>query len=423
MDNFDDGEFYDTVEEAEAAPASAEAADHDDWDEVITGDEDEEQGSDSEANEEEADGEEVSNESQVANLEEKEEDSESDEEEDDKGNEGDKSEDEESDDSESPTTDVEADANFDAGKMVKAFAGNEELSISQNTTFKQKVGGKHEIVTLQELQDNYSGQVHFDKKFEELSVKEQQHSAKADQFEQELDLISGHLKDTRQGIESALKGETDIRDAVSNLVDLMEMDVYDFNKALFNAVAEDVYSLAAMDEGSQRAYWAEKKNDHLVKRQENRETAFRGREAQRESAERMANFRQTHNLTEDQYSQGMSELSSLGYTDVSPEQVASYIETVPFAEAASELLSPYQDRLSDDKFNSGMQDLTSALKEGDLTEEEAKLFLIETFEVKKHVETLNRRSPGAKQAPLKKAKSSDSVESFDDYEEDHGSYY
>ena len=74
MDNFDDGEFYDTVEEAEAAPTSVEAADHDDWDEVITGDEDEEQGSDSEANEEEADGEEVSNESQVANREEKEED-------------------------------------------------------------------------------------------------------------------------------------------------------------------------------------------------------------------------------------------------------------------------------------------------------------------------------------------------------------
>lgn len=427
LDTFEEGNYY---EDASEVPTEAgEVADHDDWDEVITEDpdgSDSEQESSKEDGQEEEAGEEVDQDSQVNNLDEKEEGETKDEEKDDKGDEGDKEEDEGSEDSESDDTSAETDADFDAGKMVKAFAGNQALEIPENATFRQKVAGKNEIVTLQELRDNYSGKVHWERRFEEANEREAALNAKSEQFEQELDLISSHLMTTRKGIEEGLAGTGDIREAVNYLVDLMNIDVYDFNKALHEAVATDVYNLATMEEGAQRAWWAEKKNDHLVKKQENLNKQYSERQAQMESDQKLADLRQSHNLTEDQYSQGQAEMKQLGYEDASPEQIVKYIETKPFTHKASELLSPFQDRLSDDKFSQGIIDITNALKSGDMTEEEVQLFLDETFKVTKIVDTLNKKVPKSKKAPLEKSKRSDHVESFDDFDDDdidQGSYY
>ena len=426
IDSFEDGEYFESVEEAEAYSTPGEAADHDDWDEVITEIPDEDEGSGEKGGQKEDPEEEISTDSQVNNLEEKEAGETDKEEKDDKGDEGDKPEDEESDDPEDAASDTEEDASFDAGKMVKAFAGDQSLEIPQNATFRQKVAGKNEIVTLQELQDNYSGKQHYDKKFSELADEKSAHQAKSEQFETELDNISTILNTTRQGIEKGLSGDGDIRDAVNNLIDLMDIDVYDFHKALFESTATDVYKLAQMDEGGQRAYWAERKNDHLVKKQENLNKAMTDRQAQQESEKSLASLRQTHSLTEDQYSQGVSELKSLGNDKASPEQVVKYLHMKPFAMTAQDLLTPYFERLSDDQISEGITDIMNSLEQGEFTKEEFEEMLAENFEVKPLVKTLNARSPGKKKTPLKKSTKKNQVESFDDFDygdDDQSSYY
>ena len=50
-----------------------------------------------------------------------------------------------------------------------AKQGEEDLELAANTLFKQKIDGEEVDVDLQELLNNYSGKISYDKKFQELS--------------------------------------------------------------------------------------------------------------------------------------------------------------------------------------------------------------------------------------------------------------
>jgi len=72
------------------------------------------------------------------------------------------------------TTDSSAkESNSEEVKTLQASAGDKQLDIPSDATFKHKVDGEEVEVPLQELLNNYSGKVAYDRKFQELDREKQ----------------------------------------------------------------------------------------------------------------------------------------------------------------------------------------------------------------------------------------------------------
>ena len=75
-------------------------------------------------------------------------------------------------------------------KKLIAKYGDQETEIAANALFKHKVDGEEVEVELQELLNNYSGKVSYDKKFQEFSNQKKDFDAYKNQYDNEIQQIN-----------------------------------------------------------------------------------------------------------------------------------------------------------------------------------------------------------------------------------------
>lgn len=82
-------------------------------------------------------------------------------------------------------------------KLLTAKVGEEDVQIAADAKFMHKVDGEDVEVPLQELLNNYSGKVAYDKKFQELSAEKKEYTAERQEVEQYIDKFAEkvHNKD------------------------------------------------------------------------------------------------------------------------------------------------------------------------------------------------------------------------------------
>lgn len=78
-------------------------------------------------------------------------------------------------------------------RMFKAQTGDDELELSGDTVFHQKVAGKTEQVTLSEVLDNYSGKVNWDRKYNELHQQKVEVQKRSDEIEGNYNQLSSMI--------------------------------------------------------------------------------------------------------------------------------------------------------------------------------------------------------------------------------------
>lgn len=280
----------------------------------------------------------------------------------------------------------------DLGKTIKAFKDGSKFEVPQDATVKVKVDGRSEKVTIQELRDNYSGKQSFDKKFSELESNRKSYESEREQLTRVQTTLRETMGDAQNLLKEAIDLKGDPMAAVNKIVDLLQVDAYDFNRALFNSLHEQVDGLNEMDEFERQAYWLEKKNEHLQNKHQTLQERTRESQAREERESRIDKLRESNGVSEEDFVSAYEELSQNG-EEVTSEQVVRYAANLPFLKTAEDLLEPYEDRLSDDEFEQYMSKVASVMKnDKSLTREDVETYLAEMFVVDEEVSKANAKA-------------------------------
>jgi hypothetical protein len=306
------------------------------------------------------------------------------------------------------------------GKSLKLFRDGQKYEVPEDATVKVKIDGRSEKVTIQELRDNYSGQKAWDKKFSDAGDKEKRVSEKEAELDRVQTTIKNRMGDVSESLKSALSEGGNPMDAVSKIVDMLGVDSYDFNRALMDSMTDELVTLDQMDEYELQAHWLQKRNDHLTQKHESFEENLRQTQAQEERFSRVDQMREAQGVSEDAFVSAHDMLSQ-GGRDVTPEQVIQYAANLPHVEAAEELLTPYEDQLSDDEFESTMAKIANTMKkDSSITREDMTTYLAEIFQVDSIIDQANNKAErlGAGERSETKqpySRQDSSLESFDDF--------
>lgn len=272
------------------------------------------------------------------------------------------------------------------------YKDGQKFEVPKDAVRRVKVNGKFEKVTLEELEKNYSGHVAYGKKFEELETKNRELSAREQHVQRSQEFFKTTIQGTTEAVKSALAKGGNPLDAVNKIIDMLEVDSYDFSKALFEHMSRELSEYQDMDEVERRAFWSERRVQHLQKKHENFEKQQSAHLQRQERLAHVDRLRQAQNVSEDDYVSAFNQLSQQGHQPT-PEQVVEFAASLPYFTKAESLMKPYEERLSDDELEAYIARTAVTLRQNkDLTESDVAEYLAEHFEVEPAVNDANRKA-------------------------------
>ena len=334
-----------------------------------------------------------------------------------------------SDEDEGSDAESKDDATDDAGKdaepvrTIKAFQDGKRYEVPEEATVKVKVAGKSEKVSIAELRDNYSGKVAWEDKFNKLSEERQSFDTEREQYQAEIDTVRQEFGQIRNLINEGLKGEVDPTSAFTYLLDLMGFNSVQYNKTMREHLSSEMEIYNEMTDAEKDAYWYKKERDYLTDKQESAAKRSQETQAQQERSQKIAQLRETHGVSEDDYLSAYKELEEMGKTpeEISPELVVQTAKLIPLMDAAEELMEPYKDQLDSEEEDRFIRQIAVTMYESpDITIEDVKAHLAKEFEVEDVVaqlETKIREPEKAEGSSIRTKKNTvHEYESWDDFD-------
>jgi len=142
-------------------------------------------------------------------------------------------------------------------KLIKVSTGEETADLRADSTLSVKVDGTSEEVSLQDLRDNYSGKVAWDRKNTALTKDKQS-------FKRDQDTLQSYVSQLHQKITV----EKDIMGTFALLADAMGANPVEILTEVNTAMAAQAAKWAEMDEGQRVLALKDKELDLLKKSQE-----------------------------------------------------------------------------------------------------------------------------------------------------------
>lgn len=309
-------------------------------------------------------------------------------------------------------------------KPIKVKQGDKTVDLDPNATVKVKVNGKNEIVTIDELRQNYSGEKAWSEKIETANEKLHIAEEKLSAFQEEKAQIAQELEQVSKLLD---KEDGDPLEALYYLLDITGRDANTYSKKVFDFMEEKVQEMSEMDDVEKELYWTNQKLKAIENNQAAKAKQQEESQAEMEALARVDKLRESHGVSEEDFVQAFDELSELGYGDdeITPEMVVGYHAIKPHYDKATELCSQFEDDLGDDDMSDLVHETAITLKAyPNISEEEAitisaKKLGFEVDSVDDIIEELNdgvneevKNSPKLKY----KDKGEDHIESFDDFE-------
>lgn len=305
------------------------------------------------------------------------------------------------------------------GKQLTVTIGEENFALPNDALVTVSVDGKKEKVPLSELTRQYSGQQAWDKRFNELNVKNQEVQRKYQEVEQTTQYI-GQLKE--QIMEIVQDPQQNPKEAFRIFLDAIGVDSYDLEERQFSHDLEELYNVLTMSDDARRAYMLEKKNKYLSERQTRKEEEFRKAERTNSYRQKVAQLRQSYGVSETEYVEAYEELKSFGIEakDITAQEIVEWSATKPHRKSIREALEPYADQMNDDVYSDLTWKLSKALLERRDTLENIKKNLEQVYG--KHNEVADIRSKlktvgRPKAQPKQQTKTKYEYESFDDWDD------
>ena len=223
---------------------------------------------------------------------------------------------------ESDSEEIEAseeEAQEEIKKLIAKY-GEEELEIAANSIFKHKVDGEEVDVELQELLNNYSGKVSYDKKFQEFSSEKKKFDDYKNQYDGEIQQINNYINDFANKFR-----QNDALGALEYFAEFAGMKPYEFRRDLLNQLLPEMERRSTMTEDQIRAEELAFQNEYLMRQQESAQKQNQEQQALRELENEIVQVQEAHGISDEDFENAYNELMEIDFEgEINPATVAEY---------------------------------------------------------------------------------------------------
>jgi len=220
-------------------------------------------------------------------------------------------------------------------KKLIAKYGDQELEIAANAIFKHKVDGEEVDVELQELLNNYSGKVSYDKKFQEFSSQKKEFEDYKTGYDKEIDQINKYINDFADKLKN-----NDALGALQYFAEFSGMKPHEFKSNILSQLTPEIERRAMMSPEELRAEQLSNENEYLLKQQESAQQRVEQEQALKDLELQIANVQEAHGISDEDFKTAYNELLESEYEgEITPASVAEYYVHAAAFSKADEVLS------------------------------------------------------------------------------------
>mgnify|MGYP003329282376 CR=1 FL=1 len=228
-------------------------------------------------------------------------------------------------------------------KKLIAKYGEENLEMPANAIFKHKVDGEEVDVELQELLNNYSGKVSYDKKFQEFSNEKKEFETSKNQYDKQIKSINNYINNFADKLKN-----NDALGALAYFAEFSGMKPHEFKRELLNQIAPEVERISTMSPEELKNEELLAQNEYLLKQQESAQEQAHQQQALKELEMEIANVQEAHGISDEAFENAYSELKDSEYEgEINPQAVAEYYMHSQAFSRADDILSSISPQLAD----------------------------------------------------------------------------
>jgi hypothetical protein len=205
-------------------------------------------------------------------------------------------------------------------KTFKVKSGDKEIEVRSDTAFEVSVAGKVERVPVQELLNNYSGKVVWDKKFSELDRDRKSFQAEKQDLQSSVDKL----------FQLAVQ-DSNPRAAIEYLAEALGGDPRQVWTQLRDEIKKQFDSYKGLSEDEIRAKETEDELNYLRQKDESAKADAARKQKLSEVEKRTQAVQETHKLSNEEFYRIFNDLKNSGQVDpedLTPELVGDYyVET------------------------------------------------------------------------------------------------
>ena len=228
-------------------------------------------------------------------------------------------------------------------KKLIAKYGEENLEMPANAIFKHKVDGEEIDVELQELLNNYSGKMSYDKKFQEFSSERKEFELEREDYSKQIDNINNYIN----SFADKLKND-DALGALAYFAEFSGMKPHEFKRELLSQLAPEVERLSMMSPEELKSEELLAQNEYLLKQQESAQKQAQDQQSLKELELEIADVQEAHGMSDEVFENAYQELLDSEYEgDINPQAVAEYYAHSTAFSRADDVLSSISPQLAD----------------------------------------------------------------------------
>lgn len=220
-------------------------------------------------------------------------------------------------------------------KKLIAKYGDEEMEVAANAIFKHKVDGEEIDVELQELLNNYSGKISYDKKFQEFSSEKKEFEGYKEDYDTQIKQINSYINDF-----AAKLKENDALGALEYFAQFSGMKPHDFRRELLSQLTPEIQRRSGLSSEQLQAEELQAQNEYLQQQQESAQTRSQEEQALKDLELEIANVQEAHGIEDEAFKNAYNELVDSEYEgDITPQAVAEYYAHSEAFSRADDVLS------------------------------------------------------------------------------------
>lgn len=236
-------------------------------------------------------------------------------------------------------------------KLLGKF-GEEEMELAAETLFKHKVDGEDVDVSLQELLNNYSGKVSYDKKFQEFSESKKEFDDYKVTYDKDIDLINGYINDFAEKLKS-----NDAMGALSYFAEFSGMEPHTFKRQLLDQLAPEIERMSLLSPEQIENERLAQENNYLQQQQESEVNKRQQEQSQGELLSEIKRLQEAHSISDDEFQGAYQELVDGNFDgEITPEIVAEYyVHSAAFSKSEAILDQVNPDLVNNDQIVESLQ--------------------------------------------------------------------
>ena len=217
-------------------------------------------------------------------------------------------------------------------KKIMGKSGKKKYELNPDTIFKHKVDGEDVDVSLQDLLNNYSGKMSYDKRFQEFSSERTRYQEEKERHDTEITEIKGYIDDFAHKIKNE-----DALGALEYFAEFAGMKPYEFRTELVRQISPEVERRSIMSPEEIENENLRAQNDYLIRQQESEVNNKTTEQSQQELGRDIRRIQEAHDIADDDFSNAYRELLKSEFDgEITPAVVGEYyVHTQAFSKAES----------------------------------------------------------------------------------------